>query len=169
MARWYRPTSPLGRAVLPVVAGLVFFAVLALATWGIAALLARNPEQVSTRLATPTFEVGDTESIARIIAADGPLLFQGLVGDRGERSVVLDHIGDNVNEGWGVYYAHPADREATCLVEQVRGTRTFTDCEGRTLDVGRLAPPQGVFVVIGDKVTIDLRGALSAGSTTTAP
>ena len=85
--------------MLPVAGGIVFFALLALATWGIAALLSKNPDRVSTRLATPTFEVGRTETIAELIADQGPLLFQGLVGSEGDRSVVLDHTGDTVKEG----------------------------------------------------------------------
>lgn len=169
MRRWYQPTSPLGRAVLPVAGGIVFFALLALATWGIAALLSKNPDRVSTRLATPTFEVGRTETIAELIADQGPLLFQGLVGKEGDRSVVLDHTGDTVKKGWRVYYAYPADRTADCLVEQVKGTRNYTDCEGRTLPVEQLAPPEGVQVLVNDRVEIDLRGALAATSSTTAP
>ena len=60
-----RPTSPLGRAVLPVAGGLAFFALLGLATWGIAALLRDNPEQVNERLAQTTFEVGNTDRSRR--------------------------------------------------------------------------------------------------------
>lgn len=166
MRRWYQPTSPLGRAVLPVAGGIVFFALLALATWGIAALLSNNPERVSTRLATPTFEVGRTETIAELIADQGPLLFQGLVGKEGDRSVVLDHTGDTVKKGWRVYYAYPADRSPDCLVAQVKGTRTYTDCDGRTVSVEQLAPPEGVQVLVNDRVEIDLRGALAAATTT---
>lgn len=161
------PQSTLGRAVLPVVGGIVFFTVMGLILWGAAAMLSDNPEDVSERLVETVFEVGDAENIARIIGEDGPLLFQGLVGSRGERSVVLDHTGDDPATGWRAYYAYPADREPSCLVEQVRGTRQFTDCEGRTLETEQLAPPPGVQVIVGDRVSIDLRGATS--STTSSP
>ena len=40
-----------------------------------------------------------------------------------------------MKEGWRVYYAYPADRTSDCLVEQVKGTRNFIDCEGRTVPV----------------------------------
>jgi hypothetical protein len=164
------PQSTLARAVFPVLGGIVFFTVIGLILWGAASLLSRNPEDVSERLVPSVFEVGNTENIARIIAEDGPLLFQGLTGDRGERSIVLDHTGDKPKEGWRAYYAYPADRDPTCLVEQVRGTRQFTDCEGRTIETEQLAPPPGVQVILGDTVSLDLRRATTATApTTTAP
>ena len=86
--RW-QPRSNLARAVLPVVGGLAFFALLGLLTWGIASLLSRNPEQVEERLAETQFEVGNTEFLSDLIADDGPLLFQGLVGDSADRLAAL--------------------------------------------------------------------------------
>lgn len=163
------PQSTLTRAVVPVLGGIVFFTVMGLILWGAASLLSRNPEDVSERLVPTVFEVGDTENIARIIGEDGPLLFQGLTGDRGERSVVLDHTGDDPKQGWRAYYAYPADRDAACLVEQVRGTRQFTDCEGRTIETEQLAPPPGVQVIVGDTVSLDLRGASSTETSATTP
>jgi hypothetical protein len=146
--------------VLPVAGGIGFFVLLGLATWGIAAILSRHPERVSERLARTTFEVGNTESLARLIGDDGPLLFQGLVGDQADDSVVLDHTGPVAKQGWVVYYAYPADRDDTCKVTQVVGTRQFRDCEGRVLEVEQLAPPPaGVRPVVGDTVIIDLRAA----------
>jgi hypothetical protein len=168
-----RPTTPLGRAVIPVLGGILFFALLGLATWGIASVLSDNPEQVEQRLAASTFEVGRTPYLADLIADDGPLLFQGLVGDGADRSIVIDHQGDVPKKGWRVRYAFPADRTDACKVTQVRGTDQFTDCEGRTLGVDDLAKPQGVQLIVGDLVTIDLRGMRgeTAGTavTTTGP
>jgi hypothetical protein len=156
----FQPNTPLRRAVLPVAGGLAFFALLALATWGIAALLGNNPDSVNERLARTTFEVGNTERIAALIDEDGPLLFQGLVGDAADNSVVLDHTGDVANRGWVVYFAFPADRDDTCKVTQIELTRRFTDCEGREIDVEDLSPPtEGVRPVVGETVIIDLRAA----------
>ena len=162
------PNSPVVRAVVPVLGGIVFFTVMGLILWGAASLLSRNPEDVSERLVPTVFEVGNTENIARIIDEGGPLLFQGLTGAEGERSIVLDHTGDDPRNGWRAYYAYPADRGPDCLVEQIRGTRQFTDCDGRTLEPAQLTPPPGVKVTVGDKVSLDLRRAAPA-ATTTAP
>jgi hypothetical protein len=162
------PRSTLSRAVLPVLGGLAFFVVLGLATWGIAAVLSDNPERINDRLAADTFDVGDVDSLSSIIADEGPLIFPDLVRTGGTRTIVLDHTGDDPTRGWRIYYAYPADRELTCKVTQVRGTRQFVDCEGRTLDVEDLAPPVGVNPLVSDRVVIDLRGANALTTTTVA-
>ena len=154
----YREKSTLRRALLPVLGGLAFFALLALATWGIAALLSRNTAQVSTRLAPTTFEVGNVEYLANLVAADGPFLFQGLGGGTAERSLVLDHTGSDPKRGWRARYAFPADRDDTCKVEQVKRTATYTDCEGRTLTVDDLAGANVKVYRQGNVLFIDLRG-----------
>jgi hypothetical protein len=161
--------SPLARAVVPVAAGIAFFAVLGLVLLGIAHLIARDPEQV-TNLGSRRFQVGNVERIAELIEDDGPILFPGLNTLTGDRTIVLEHEGGNSQEGWRVFYAYPADRDRTCTVEQVQGTDRFTDCEGRTLVVTDLAPPPGVFPVVEDRTTlyIDLRGADQPATTTTA-
>lgn len=164
--RW-QPRSNLARAVLPVVGGLAFFALLGLVTWGIASLLSRDPEKVEERLAQTQFEVGPTEDLADLIVEDGPLLFQGLVGDGADRSIVLDHRGDDPAQGWRVRYAHPADREPTCKVSQIEQTRQYTDCEGRTLEVDDLARPEQARVLVSDVVVIDLRAAAESAEQTT--
>lgn len=159
------PRSTLARAVLPVLGGMLFFVVLGLATWGAAAIISRNPDNVNDRLAADVFEVGDVDTLSSIIAANGPLLFPDLARSGGHRALVLDHTGDDPATGWRVYYAFPADRDLTCKVTQVRGTRQFTDCDGRTIDVEDLAPPVGVNPVVGDTVIIDLRGANATAPT----
>jgi hypothetical protein len=54
-----------------------------------------------------------------------------------------------------VYYAFPADRDVSCAIEQIVGTDTFTDCDGRTISVEDLAPPtNGEYPVIEDRVAL---------------
>jgi hypothetical protein len=51
----------------------------------------------------------------------------------------------------------------------VRGTSTFTDCDGRTIDVTALAPPTNdVRPIVENQRTliIDLRGVTNATATT---
>jgi len=156
--RW-RPRSSLSRALFPVLGGLAFFALLALATWGIASFMSRNPDRVEDRLAATTFEVGSIEFVADQIADGGPILFQGLIGDDADRSIVLNHVGDDPGRGWSVRYAFPADRSDRCRVRQVVGTDRFTDCDGRDLGYDDLTRPDRVRPLISDVVVIDLRGA----------
>ncbi len=151
--------SPLARATMPVVLGLGVFAVMFAALWGVAVVISGNSDDTTEHLAPSFQEMGRVEPIAESIADGGPLILPDLVGD--DRHIVLDHTGDNPLRGWAMYLAHPADRDATCEITVVRGTRTFTDCDGRTLGVDDLAlPPRGVEPIINDDegtLTLSLR------------
>lgn len=152
--------STFARATAPVALGVAFFAVLFLALWGAAALISGNSDDTTENL-TPSYqEMGRVEPIADTIAADGPLILPDLVGD--DRHVVLDHTGADPLRGWALYLAHPADRTASCEISLVRGTRTFTDCEGRIIGVDDLAiPPLGVLPIVSEDglLTLSLRAA----------
>lgn len=159
-----RLRTPLARAVVPVVGGAIAIGLIFLATWGIAAFIARGGAESTARLAPPTFELGSIDARAESIEMDGPLLFPGLNTTSGARTLVVDHTGADAGAGWRVYWAYPADRDPSCVVEQLPGTSTFTDCDGRRLEVSELARPDGVFPVVTNQRTlaIDLRAAVSA-------
>jgi len=146
--------SPVARAAAPVLAGLGFFAVLGFLLWGIAAVM--SGEQVQTTTLTPDrLKVGDIRRWAESIDEDGPVLFPGLGTTTGTRTIVLDHEGDNPESGWSLHYAYPADRDESCAIEQILGTDTFSDCEGRTLEVSDLATPTGgEFPIIEDRTIL---------------
>jgi hypothetical protein len=169
--RWPELKSPVARAVAPVLAGIAFFAVLGLALWGVAAYMSGDDEEV--RLAPSTYQIGTTKTMARIIAEDGPLILPDLLQASGERSIVLDHTGNDPQRGWRIFMAYPADRDVDCKVEQVKRTRTFTDCESRTLAIDALAlPPAGVQpnVSADGDLELDLRpDSGDPAATTTAP
>ena len=153
-----RLRSPLARAVAPVAAGIVFFGLLFLALWGAAALISRNPERI-TNLGDRIFRVGSVDYASDTVKESGPVLYPDLRDPDGTRSIVLDHQGDDPATGWRVFYAYPADRDESCIAEQVEGTSTFTDCEGRTLKVDELAAPTDVRPLVENRETlyIDLR------------
>lgn len=156
--------SPVARAVAPVAAGIVFFLVLGLVTWGIAGYLASGNTEPTENLAPPRLELGSVNGRAADVEEEGPLLFAELSTITGERSLVLDHEGDDPANGWRLYYAFPPDRP-DCPVTQVRGTATFVDCNGNELDVTELSPPtDAVRPVVEDETTLylDLR-AFSSG------
>lgn len=153
--------SPVARAVMPVIGGVLVIAAIGAFTWGIAAYISRGGAEGSERLAPSTFDLGDVENRAASVDEDGPLFFPELGTAIGTRSIVVDHEGDDPRDGWRVYWGYPADKPATCVVEQVPGTSQFVDCDGRTIDVTDLAPPdQGVFPRVDNQTTliIDLRG-----------
>lgn len=161
--------SPLARAVVPVLGGAILIALVGGFTWVMAIIISDNSDGASERLAPSTFTIGDVDALSATIAEDGPLLFPELGTSIGTRSIVVDHTGTVAADGWRVYWAYPADRPETCIVEQVIGTSTFEDCDGRIIDVDDLAPPdRGVFPRVDDRTTlvIDLRGAAPAPATT---
>lgn len=161
-----RLKSPFTRAVVPVVGGIAFFVLLALVTWGIAAYISGGGAEVTERLAPPRLDVGSAQNAAQIVEEDGPIIFPGLATTTGERTLVLDHEGDDPTRGWQIFYAYPIGRP-DCPVQQVIGTREFLDCDGTTITVADLSPPEsGVFPVVENQrvLYIDL-----VGVTTTAP
>jgi len=144
---------------MPVLAGIGFFVVLGLATWGAAAYIAHHSDERSSDFAPTTFEVGSTKSIASEIAENGPLTFQDLYRASAERSIVLDHTGSDPGQHWRIYLAYPADQPVECKVVQIKHTRNYTDCERRTISVEQLAiPPAGVAPIVSadGKLTLDL-------------
>jgi hypothetical protein len=155
--------------VTPVLAGIAVLGLLALFLWGMAAWISRGNGVASDRIAPSELTVGSVESMSAQVEENGPLFFPELGTSIGTRSIVVDHTGDVAADGWRIYWAYPADREPTCVVEQVVGTRSFVDCDGRTIDVGELAPPDaGVFPRVDGRETlvIDLRNAAVAVTTT---
>lgn len=161
-----RLTSPFARAVVPVLGGIAFFVVLALVTWGIAAYISRGGAEVTERLAPSRFEVGSVQNAAKIVEEDGPIIFPGLSTTTGERTLVLDHEGDDPTRGWRIFYAYPVDRP-DCPVEQVIGTREFIDCDGAIITVTDLSLPEsGVFPVVENQriLSIDLAGVTTTSS-----
>lgn len=158
-----RLKSPFARAVVPVAGGLAFFVVLALLAWGIAAWISRGGADVTERLAPSRFEVGTAQSAATLVEEQGPIIFPGLNTTTGERTLVLDHQGDDPTRGWRVFYAYPIGR-SDCPVEQVIGTGELLDCDGATITVDDLSPPEsGVFPVVENQrvLYIDLAGIVT--------
>ena len=142
--------------------GIVVLGLIALFLWGMAAWISRGGAEATERIAPSELTVGPVESLADEVAENGPLFFPELGTAIGTRSIVVDHTGAVAADGWRVYWAYPADREPTCVVDQVVGTRLFVDCDGREVDVTDLSPPdEGVFPRVDGRETlvIDLRGA----------
>ncbi|MFK8023494.1 MAG: hypothetical protein AB8G26_05970 [Ilumatobacter sp.] len=151
--------SPVARALAPIVGGIAFFVALGLVTWGIAAFISSGSSEPTENLAPPRLELGAVANRANDVAEDGPLLFAELSTITGQRSLVLDHEGDDPASGWRLYYAFPPGRP-DCPVSQVRGTATFVDCDGEELDVTELSPPTDpVRPVVEDerRLYLDLR------------
>ncbi len=145
--------------MVPVLGGAAVLGLIFLATWGMAVLIAGGDADSSERLAPTEFELGSVERFAEVIAEEGPIVLPDLNTTSGERTLVVDHRGDDPTRGWIVYWGFPAGGAATCAVTQIRGTSAFEDCDGQQVDVSELEPAAGVLPIVLDnqRLVIDLR------------
>ena len=87
--------------------------------------LASDPE-VARAVADETFEVGEAERLAQVIAEGGPLLFQDPLeqgGDGRGRDIYVEHAGDDPAEGWSA--VEVATAGTGCRLELDRETRRY--------------------------------------------
>ncbi len=101
-----------GRALA--VAG-VGVAVVLLFLYGASVLTSRQ-DSFDVRLGDQTFQGGSAEDLADEIADRGPI-FYGDVSDSGSgdhRDIILQHLGDDPEEGWYAFRAQPPGTERDC-------------------------------------------------------
>jgi len=85
--------------------------------------------QAEVELGQPVFSPGPADDIATAIADAGPLLLPDAA--RGDRDLILQHLGDDPTDGWAAFAARPEGADRGCFVEWQPGQRTFVDsCEG---------------------------------------
>jgi hypothetical protein len=162
-----RPKSTAAQAVVPVVVGLAFLAVLGLAVWGVAAWVSHSAgpnSKVQVNLGEDTFNLGPAQQRADEVAARGPLLFPGLVAaDQGY--IVVNHAGTDELSGWTAFAAVPSGEQIKCAVQWQASSQQFRDpCSGQTF-AGNGAGLRQYKVSINDsrELVIDL----GRGTTTT--
>jgi len=160
-ARAPRLKTPFARAVVPVVAGILFFAALFGITYLVAVLVSGKGESV--KLGDKEFTIGRVDIAAARIQKYGPLLYADLKGTEGEQAIVVDHDPNLPDtEGWAVYFAYRADRGPSCLISINQDTQALQDCDGRAItvaDLQRAEPTAEVVVEMGKKPTVKVRFA----------
>jgi len=153
--------SPLARAVVPVAAGIAFFAALFGVTYLIAAVISDNTEGI--RIGDREFEIGRADIAAERIAKYGPLLYADLKGTEGEQAIVVDHDPNAIDtEGWSIYFAYLASSGPECLVAIDKDTQRLQDCDGNAVTSDQLqpaAPEAEIVVETGNKPTVKIRFA----------
>src|SRR5690606_24395042 len=82
------------------------------------------------------FDAGGTERIAAEIADRGPILYSDVAG--GTRDLYLNHLSDDVTEGWVAFAAQQPGAARDCFLEWQADEEQFVDpCDGSTF------PPDG--------------------------
>lgn len=98
-----------GRAATVALVGVVVLGLaLALVTL---ALGGRNSTDLN--IGDQTFQAGNAEDKAELIAEEGPILY-GDVSGRKDRDMILQHIGTDPDEGWHAFLAAPIDKSREC-------------------------------------------------------
>ena len=146
----------MGRAVVPVLAGVVVIGAFFGLLWLIAVVATNHANETNRRARTDVFEVGRVDRLADSVARNGPMLFPNLVGPAGERPVGLTHDGPSDFEGWRVFSLRPRGDASGCLVHIDRATKALVDCQGRVVAPDDLAEADRVEVVIADDGTLSL-------------
>jgi hypothetical protein len=156
---------------------------LAVAAVGVVAALAiafavarlANQGKVEVRLGSDTFSQQDAEDAAEKVAEDGPILYADTAG--GDRDIVLQHLGDDPEEGWIALAARPPGVSRQCTIQSRDRDEPFRllDADGEVTDEcdGREFPPDGeglpsypVTVGADGKLDVDLNAADRTTSTT---
>ena len=144
-----------GRALLVAGAGVVLALGIAL---GMAALANRGT--VDVRLGSDTFAEQDAEAAAERVAEEGPILYADTAG--GDRDIVLQHLGDDPEEGWVALAARPPGAARACTIQWDTDDQVF-----RLLDAdGEGLPSFPVTVRSDGRLDVDLNAADRATSTT---
>jgi hypothetical protein len=152
-----------GKALVVAGAGVV----LAL---GIAFLVARMASQgrVDVRLGTDTFSQQDAEAAAEEVAERGPILYADTAG--GDRDIVLQHLGDDPEDGWIALAARPPGVSRECTIQWDPEAQVFRlldsseevggDCDGREFPAdGAGLPTYPVTVDADGNLDVDLNAA----------
>jgi len=112
-------------------------------------------------LGSTNFADLNVASMAASIADDGPLLFPDVAS--GTRDIWLQHIGDELGEGWFAFDARLPGQSRECFAEWNPSDRTFVDtCNGTVFpETGEGLPPISVFID-GRELIIDLNDVNTA-------
>ena len=87
--------------------------------------------EVPIQLGEPVFRAGNAVDLAETIASGEPILLPDASG--GDRDIVVNHVGDDPNEGWAAFAARPLTSPRDCFVQWQPDDQNFVDgCDGTT-------------------------------------
>lgn len=115
------------QAILVVVAGLMGVVALIFVVTRITSQTSDGG--VTINIGDQRFRPGPAETIAELIEEGGPLLLSDVAS--GDRDLIVQHIGDDPQNGWHAFAPRPADAPRDCAVQWQEASETFNDpCDG---------------------------------------
>lgn len=91
-------------------------------------LASRGGDTFDVRLGDDRFPAGRVDNRATSVADGGPILFADVAG--GTRDILLQHLGDEPDEGWYAFSAQPTGKGRDCVLQWDEGAGDFADCDG---------------------------------------
>lgn len=95
------------------VISVVTIGVVLAALWG-AAWAASRQDSSDVGIGDQTFQGARADRMADEIADRGPIIFSDVSGSQ-DRDIILQHVGDDDEEGWHAFLARPADAARDCF------------------------------------------------------
>jgi hypothetical protein len=91
-------------------------------------LASQGGEAFEVRLGDDRFNAGIVTDRAASIERDGPVLFPDVAGRN--RDLILQHLGEEPDEGWYAFSAQAAGKPRECTLEWQPEDEGFEDCDG---------------------------------------
>src|SRR5579864_2201914 len=160
----YRP--PRRRGGVGLLAGSVLAVVFAVAV-GVTLVLLANNGTVKSHLGAAVFLAGRARDLAPQVTKGGPIGLPPLLGT--SRPIYLQHLGPDEMLGWVAIQALVPGEAGTCVLRWEAATARFRDpCTGATYPADGAGLVRYPAVVLpSDRVQVDLRTPLPAGTTVT--
>jgi hypothetical protein len=118
------------RSLVLAVGGVALGVVLVIGLFIVAIPSLTESGKVEVKLGDDTFDAGSAEARSRTIAETEPILFSDVSG-RGDRDIILQHLGDDPAQGWYVFEARRPGQPRDCFLKWRTETQDFEDsCDG---------------------------------------
>ena len=153
-----------GRAAAVAAVGIIVMAI----GLGLVTLAMGGRDSADIRLGDQTFQGGSTERLAAEIADRGPI-FYGDVSGRKDRDMILQHVGDDPDEGWYAFLAAPIDKGRDCTWVWQPDEELFrAKCDpDLTAPADGAGLPQFEVTVTDGQLDVDLNADARTDTTTT--
>ena len=160
----YRP--PKRRGGVGLLTGSIVAVLVAIAI-GVTLVELANSGTVKSHLGSPVFLAGRARDLAPQVAKGGPIGLPPLLGST--RPIYLQHLGPDEKKGWVAIQALLPGAGSHCVLQWAAATSTFRDpCTGATYPADGTGLVRYPAVVLpSDRIQVDLRTPLPAGTTVT--